>query len=329
MLQAAAVFAGKVYRKLTFHKPIEKIPESAYGKPILTPQEGNDWIREQLQGNKPFVAARYGSVEIAFFAEYIKWIKYQEKGVIQKLYANIKEDRRKKFTHSATSSLKQNAGFFSIHSEELLLRYINLLIEDSKSIDFLGTWQNPYENIVVKEYNSKEVSLGKLRSLEPYYHDSPWSSALSGKKVLIIHPFVKSIQAQYEHREKLFPNTEILPEFELRTIPAVQSIAGNAPAEFSTWFDALDHMKGKMEATDFDVLIVGAGAYGFHLATHAKRIGKQAVLMGGATQLLFGIKGQRWDDHPLGEKLYNEAWVRPLPEEIPRDHTDVEEGCYW
>ena len=33
--------------------------------------------------------------------------------------------------------------------------------------------------------------------------------------------------------------------------------------------------------------------------------------MSGATQLLFGIKGKRWDDHPVISKLYNPAWVRP------------------
>ena len=36
-----------------------------------------------------------------------------------------------------------------------------------------------------------------------------------------------------------------------------------------------------------------------------------AVQMSGATQLLFGIKGKRWDTHPIISKLYNEAWGPP------------------
>ena len=28
----------------------------------------------------------------------------------------------------------------------------------------------------------------ELHALEPYYFDTPWSKALKGKKILIIHP---------------------------------------------------------------------------------------------------------------------------------------------
>ena len=45
---------------------------------------------------------------------------------------------------------------------------------------------------------------------------------------------------------------------------------------------------------DFDTAIIGCGAYGFPLAAKLKAAGKQAFHMGGATQLLFGIKGSRW-----------------------------------
>ena len=47
--------------------------------------------------------------------------------------------------------------------------------------------------------------------------------------------------------------------------------------------------------------------------------------MGGATQLLFGIKGKRWDD--MG--IYNGYWVRPDETERPKGLEKVEEGCYW
>ena len=49
--------------------------------------------------------------------------------------------------------------------------------------------------------------------------------------------------------------------------------------------------------------------------------------MSGATQLLFGIKGKRWDDHPIISKLYNDAWVRP--EETLAHKEKVEGGSYW
>lgn len=61
---------------------------------------------------------------------------------------------------------------------------------------------------------------------------------------------------------------------------------------------------------------------------YTQRMGKKAVHLGGATQILFGIKGKRWDENPAVSKFYNEYWVRPLPEESVRKN-NVEGGCYW
>jgi hypothetical protein len=64
---------------------------------------------------------------------------------------------------------------------------------------------------------------------------------------------------------------------------------------------------------------------------HCKTLGKQALHLGGATQLLFGIKGKRWEDpkQDYGKRFFNEYWVRPLPHEIPEGSESVEGGCYW
>ena len=45
-------------------------------------------------------------------------------------------------------------------------------------------------------------------------------------------------------------------------------------------------------------------------------------------QLLFGIKGKRWDD-ANGKLLYNEHWVRPLSSDRPPGAGEVEGGAYW
>ena len=65
------------------------------------------------------------------------------------------------------------------------------------------------------------------------------------------------------------------------------------------------------------------------LAAHARDTGHVAIQMSGATQLLFGIKGRRWDTHPQISKLYNPVWVRPAPAEQPANKQAVEGGSYW
>jgi hypothetical protein len=58
-------------------------------------------------------------------------------------------------------------------------------------------------------------------------------------------------------------------------------------------------------------------------------LGKKGIHLGGATQILFGIRGKRWDDDPFFQKLFNDYWVRPHPTEVPGNFQVVEGGCYW
>ena len=151
---------------------------------------------------------------------------------------------------------------------------------------------------------------------------------MEGKKVVVVHPFKETIEMQYEKRKYLFENPCILPEFELRVVKAVQTIAGQRDERFSEWGEALQYMYDECMKDDFDVAIIGCGAYGMPLASMIKRAGKTAIHLGGVTQVLFGIKGGRWDHNELSA-LYNDYWVRPLPSETPQNANKVEKGCYW
>ena len=159
--------------------------------------------------------------------------------------------------------------------------------------------------------------------------ETPFTLSLKNKKVLVIHPFAKTIQDQYKKRELLFENPNVLPEFELKTLKAVQTIAGERDERFNDWFEALDYMCDEALKVDFEVAIIGCGAYGFPLAAKLKQAGKIAIHMGGVTQMLFGIKGGRWDIYPEASKLYNKHWVRPSAQEVPKNAKIVEDSCYW
>ena len=211
---------------------------------------------------------------------------------------------------------KHNAEFSAIY------------LESAKSADIMGLCGVYKEKVIIDRYcpNSKFV---KARSIEPYYYKEPWTAALGGKRILIVHPFVETISKQYLCREKLFDNPSILPAFsDIQFVKTVQSAAG-AKTEFETWSAALEYMCGEINKKEFDIAIIGAGAYAMPICAHVKQIGKIAVQMSGATQLLFGIKGKRWDSHPFISALYNEYWVRPNENETPPEVEKVEGGSYW
>lgn len=284
----------------------------------LTGQAASDLIKQKLVSGKPAMIARFGSGELTAALAY-HYAQLPESS-LRKAWRYICQDYPEFWwDRCLTRGLTRNAGFFPA-KEKLYDRFAALLIDDMQYVDVLGSWLTG-ERVFAQQL-SAATKVG-LDDLQPYRHAEPWSEALAGKTVLVIHPFTKSIQAQYQKRGLLFEDPRVLPEFELKTITAVQSIAYNTGSAYATWFDALDHMCDQMVRTEFDVVIIGCGAYGFPLAAFAKRLGKQAVHLGGATQLLFGINGKRWGE------IGNDHWVRPLPEERPQGFEKVEGGCYW
>jgi len=218
-----------------------------------------------------------------------------------------------------------SSGFFPC-TDDMLARFCERYFHDLEQADMLGSWL-PQES-ELEEHIAAAVRV-PLQDLEPFAHRDPWTMALEGCTVLVVHPFETSIRRQYERRASLFADRRFLPDFELKTLKAVQSLGGHAE-EFENWFDALDAMCERMSRISFDVAIIGAGAYGLPLAAQAKRLGRKALHLGGASQLLFGIRGKRWEERELYRSLMNESWVRPLPEETPSGHHHVDQGrSYW
>ena len=205
-----------------------------------------------------------------------------------------------------------------------------MILDAASELDLLAMWHLHMEDFIIEEYVS-QAKLTYLLRLEPWLSKNPWSAALKGKKVLIIHPFEETILAQYQKRELLFPGTEVLPDFELHALKAVQTVAGVEDPRFKDWFEALEYMYEEALKKDFDIAIIGCGAYGMPLGAKLKRAGKQAIHLGGATQLMFGIKGRRWEENYPSKiaECFNEAWVYPLESEKPKNAAVVENACYW
>lgn len=276
------------------------------GMNLLSEGAGNELIRQKLEADKPFMVGRFGAVEMHCVSRWMNGQECTEAEKEQALYA---------------------AGIFP-NDQETINRFCEVYADAIRGCDVLGVWEVAGEKTAIQKY-CPQATLIPSRSIEPYYFENPWAKALEGMKLLVVHPFTETIKQQFEKRALLFPEGGVLPEqLDLRTVKAVQSNAGNEPG-FDSWFDALDFMKSEIEKVDFDVAIIGAGAYGLPLTAYCKSLGKKAIQMSGATQILFGIKGKRWDSHPVISTFYNEYWVRPSSAETPPLIDRVEGGSYW
>lgn len=287
-------------------------------------QNANDFVYRSLQTEEPLMIAKFGTVELGVVGAYEIKKHYN----LLSCYMDYMRGKISLYSSKILNSLCKQAGFFpnDVHLGE---KFYNIMLEDMKEIDILGTYI--YEEKYVNKYlNCKRIDLDGYYA--PFLWSNPWTKYLKGKRVLVVHPFVDSIRFQYENnREKLFEDPNVLPEFgELLTVKAVQTIADQKDSRFETWFDALQYMKDEISKLDFDIALIGCGAYGMCLAAHVKRMGKQAVHLAGWTQMLFGVYGERWlKDQPQYSKYINEYWIRPMDSEKPKGANKVENGCYW
>lgn len=281
---------------------------------MLSPQaqgieKDTEEIVNLLSSDKPCYIARFGSTEL----QTLCYSRFFPLSLILKkrTYFNI----------------KYCSGFFPV-THANLKKFYNLYKNDNKEMDMLVGWR--IEELLFKDW-LKSKSYVKKTTLDNFFkHEHPWTSVLKGKKILVVHPFSETIEEQYHNkREQIFENPEVLPEFaNLQTVKAVQSIAGN-PVGFNTWFDALDWMKQEISKKDFDIALIGCGAYALPLSAHVKRMGKKAVHMGGILQFLFGIKSVAYEASSDTADYINDHFVYPSDKDKPQNAHLVEGGCYW
>jgi hypothetical protein len=262
---------------------------------LVDEKMGDLLVAQKIKSGKPFIFSRYGTGEF-----------------------------RSLFGEKDFNLLCFYSGFFP-NDPKLLKRFRKIYFESSKSIDVLAVslYMNQFVRKIrwMKNFPNIEY-LTSLFALGPF--NCSWVKELKNKKVLVVHPFKKTIESQHKRADKL----GVMPKLKsLEVVKAVQTLADNKDPRFNDWFEALDYMKKEIDKKDFDIALIGCGAYGLPLAAHVKSMGKQALHVGGGVQLFFGIKGARWDDDELTK--YNKYWVSPMKEDFMADYKKIEGGCYW
>lgn len=274
-------------------------------------------ILEKFKSGKPLCIGKIGNAELMCAYNYY--------------FAQHHNQSPISWNSTVVKEIFVNAGVFP-QTEEARIYFSEQLSNAVASADVMAPWNRGLGDFEMRFIRSRNptCSLVDLQSLEPFYSGLPWSSELENKNVLVISPFVETIKKQYEQREKIWANPRVLPKFNLKTIyhPTSKAISGDKN-KYGTWKEMIDDIKYQMFNTEFDVALIGTGASSLPLTSFAKQINRQAVHLGGSLQLLFGIKGKRWEQMKIFDHFYNDSWTRPSADETPEGYKLVEDGTYW
>lgn len=281
----------------------------------MNEKEGYDFIQKLIQTykdsnyTKPFTVTRYGIIESA---------------LVGKVYYNQSlSEFDRKYTQN-------NAGIF-FKDKYSIDKYCQAYL-DSVYRSSLFTYYDAFTNLFTKHIiNETKMPIAQAQCLEPFYfmdQDSyNFDKLIYDMRVLIIssHSDTMKEQVKSNNIDNVF-NKKIWNKNNLLFMkPPVTLGQNHNNKDWSEHFEEfkteLDKIKDK-----YDIAFVSAGGYGIlicdYMLTHHK---KSAIYVGGALQILFGIKGARWDS----KGYYNTHWVNVLPSDTPKNYKTIEDGCYW
>jgi hypothetical protein len=292
----------------------------------LTASIGNDMIAKRLCSNETFIVARGGDAELLIVEDLLNQIPPRAR----------QWPRRHSGIYPETTNGLQTFGD---------IYYDALRSLRAPDICAFFLHRHEIESVVLKQTLSKSVAMIHEDALSPFWFNSPWSSCLRDKVVLVVHPFIDSIKCQLRRKTHIFPNApDVLPPFDVKFVKSFQCI-GEQPLPHRDWNETLHAtMQLVDEVGHFDVALIAAGSYGLPLAVYCKSVKKaSALVIGGSLQQLFGLRGMRWENHyPTGYKypiiaqngthqtMYNDNWMFPLLSDTVTNADKIEHGSpYW
>lgn len=274
--------------------------------------EGAKLLCEYFASTKPFLIGRNGTVELEVLL-------------------------CKDIPNTLAAKLELHAGVFpSSHAESWRLDYLDAL----ENCDVIAEgWYKPLalkEKVLLDTLNIKRKSI-VLRNLEPYYVEPEmrWTRYLAGKRVAIINSFATTCDEQTYMAKALWADSESLLPSSTTWVP-IQTYYGPLVANGNAaWPNATNYKEAIEDVVErtleqkVNVAIIGCGGLGMIIGSQLKKAGVQCIVMGGATQILFGVKGKRWLNHDVISKFFNDAWVFPPSSCVPKNALHIEGGCYW
>lgn len=273
---------------------------------------------ELFKNKKPFLIGRNGTVELEGLICHF----FDETMSINKL-----------------RQLNFNAGIFPL---KMLDCFFKTYLEVLKNCDMIAEgWYKPLqarEKTILDSLNKDRKSI-LLRNLEPYYvkPEYRWTKYLENRRVAIINSFADLCESQTYLSKAIWPNDSesLLPSsttwIPIRTYYSPELANGKCgwPDSVKNWKDAVKYVVEKVIEESCDTAIIGCGGLGMIIGHELKNKGLQCIVMGGATQILFGVYGKRWENHEIISKFFNNAWIKPDDEHTPNNSKIVENGCYW
>ena len=299
--------------------------------PLIPDTRVNEFVSNAIENSTPFSIGKVGQIE----AETI--LSFQQ-GILQSRQAF--GTKQSKPEPRITKQIYENAGVFPNDNGGIEV-FSRLYQHAMSACDILSVsypWLIPGwgEHLgICRGSKTNQISC-RISATEPFFVHNPFTRQLAHKKVTVITPFADSFKKQIKKRTEIWGDRadDFLPKTTSWTFIKSPLSAGIMEPVDDDWESMIQRLVRECFPSDKeiewpDVILAGCGPGGLCLCQEAKERGRVGVSMGGGLQILFGVRGKRWDENKKFQKFFNDAWIRPSGEERPPENIRVERGCYW
>lgn len=287
--------------------------------------ENNTLINNFIIQNKPGLIGKLGSTE----SQNIYQMHFDSRLDFLNLNVEAIDCFRSDFF---TADLEIGPGVFPLtpfSAKTWALLYVNAI----KNMDVCAVWWKNFDKVILERYNPT-ISIPKNSDLLNHSgkREDSWFYHLGGKKVLVIHPMADTIYSQHKVFMDIWPGSE---QFDLRCIRYPYQPVVGGETGFKSSHAVCESIVDQLASIDFDICLIGAGGNSLIIGNEIKKMKKLCIHMGGSLQLLFGIRGRRWEDQFSDEWRAstgynsNPMWRFPFESDIPIQAKLVENGAYW
>jgi len=277
-----------------------------------------NWLIHNLLNSKGFMVCRMGNVETTALTY---------KGIYSQMFTN--------------------AGFYGDHEvfKKWKNQYIKALFDMDCHLDVVSCPSFVICGDFLTKMNIWKPTLAYMERID-FWIDLLEIIKKFNKSICIVSYFANEMAVQYKKIKKIFPHKD-LSGINIRFVESYNTIKGNEIHKdynetFTKLKSKLDNLalverqgtpsqplverQGHKGGTN-DIYFVSCGCYGLPLCNYIKSKGGNSIYVGGLLQMLFGLKGSRWEKRPLMNKYYNKHWK--YPNKKPKNLEQVEGGCYW
>ena len=313
MIELAAKIMYRLVQTIKQYVPVKDKYDLVYDDNI-----GSKLINQQIQSPNKFIISRIGGLELDLYLQYksegANSVLHSEIYAYMKKYAGYYDDQNnsdnivkycqlfEKCYDNSQITMIANAG---LSSYTKIITILNLYyMNHHPDPQAQSTIQNLLKNKMIVNYHIQES----------FYYLNDWFKALDRKKILIVSTFDEEIKDQLKIKDELFPKNflEQYPDFESVDYVHTYLTLDNYENPHHNWFETYNYYCQQIDSKDFDIALLFCGCYAYPIANYIyEKMNKSSIIVGGIGQLLFGIRGSRWET-PYFQRLMNDKWTKRI-----------------